>query len=168
MGFSFVVARFGLFLQQLHILQSTPSEQSYGWSLWFGHSTSRSRRHRECLCRGGTTPVWSGSGSTRSITLPSCHSRRRGCFLSGTRRIGDDYLSHFSPGLCSIDQKFAIASHRSLCLHSLRSACIGSTDAARRAGRYPAVKPIATTPASDASAVHRSYGSSPNSIDCIR
>jgi putative membrane protein len=36
MGFGFVVARFGLFLQQLHTLQSAPSEQSYGWSLWFG------------------------------------------------------------------------------------------------------------------------------------
>lgn len=36
MGFGFVVARFGLFLQQLHTLQSVPSEQSYGWSLWFG------------------------------------------------------------------------------------------------------------------------------------
>jgi len=36
MGFGFVVARFGLFLQQLQIMQHTPIEQSYGLSLWFG------------------------------------------------------------------------------------------------------------------------------------
>src|SRR6266851_5370063 len=35
MGFGFVVARFGLFLQQLQVMQRTPSE-SYGLSLWFG------------------------------------------------------------------------------------------------------------------------------------
>ena len=36
MGFGFVVARFGLFLQQLQIMQRTPIEGSYGLSLWFG------------------------------------------------------------------------------------------------------------------------------------
>ena len=36
MGFGFVVARFGLFLQQLQIAQHAPSAQSYGLSLWFG------------------------------------------------------------------------------------------------------------------------------------
>jgi uncharacterized protein (DUF302 family)/uncharacterized membrane protein YidH (DUF202 family) len=36
MGFGFVVARFGLFLQQLQIMQQTPIERSYGLSLWFG------------------------------------------------------------------------------------------------------------------------------------
>ena len=36
MGFGFVVARFGLFLQQLQVMQSAFSEQSYGLSLWFG------------------------------------------------------------------------------------------------------------------------------------
>jgi uncharacterized protein (DUF302 family)/uncharacterized membrane protein YidH (DUF202 family) len=36
MGFGFVVARFGLFLQQLQIMQHTSIEQSYGLSLWFG------------------------------------------------------------------------------------------------------------------------------------
>jgi putative membrane protein len=30
MGFGFVVARFGLFLQQLEIMQRTPIERSYG------------------------------------------------------------------------------------------------------------------------------------------
>ena len=36
MGFGFVVARFGLFLQQVQFLQHTPAAQSYGLSLWFG------------------------------------------------------------------------------------------------------------------------------------
>ncbi|MGA3045272.1 MAG: DUF302 domain-containing protein [Terracidiphilus sp.] len=36
MGFGFVVARFGLFLQQLQFLQRASSEQSFGFSLWFG------------------------------------------------------------------------------------------------------------------------------------
>jgi len=36
MGFGFVVARFGLFLQQLQAMQKAPPEQSYGLSLWFG------------------------------------------------------------------------------------------------------------------------------------
>jgi len=36
MGFGFVVARFGLFLQQLQIVQQARPAQSYGLSLWFG------------------------------------------------------------------------------------------------------------------------------------
>jgi putative membrane protein len=36
MGFGFVVARFGLFLQQVQIAQRASSAQPYGPSLWFG------------------------------------------------------------------------------------------------------------------------------------
>ncbi len=36
MGFGFVVARFGLFLQQLQVTERAPTAQSYGLSLWFG------------------------------------------------------------------------------------------------------------------------------------
>src|SRR4029077_1750765 len=36
MGFGFVVARFGLFLQQLRLIDQTPATPSYGVSLWFG------------------------------------------------------------------------------------------------------------------------------------
>jgi uncharacterized protein (DUF302 family)/uncharacterized membrane protein YidH (DUF202 family) len=36
MGFGFVVARFGLFLQGLQAAEHTPSAQAYGLSLWFG------------------------------------------------------------------------------------------------------------------------------------
>src|ERR1700688_1878410 len=36
MGFGFVVARFGLFLQQLQFAQRVSPAQPYGLSLWFG------------------------------------------------------------------------------------------------------------------------------------
>jgi len=36
MGFGFVVARFGLFLQELQFIQQGPATPSYGLSLWFG------------------------------------------------------------------------------------------------------------------------------------
>lgn len=36
MGFGFVVARFGLFLEQLQIVRGVPSSQHFGLSLWFG------------------------------------------------------------------------------------------------------------------------------------
>src|SRR5579859_2340405 len=36
MGFGFVVARFGLFLQQLQFIQKMPQARSSGLSLWFG------------------------------------------------------------------------------------------------------------------------------------
>src|SRR5690348_11701519 len=36
MGFGFVVARFGLFLQELQVAQHSQSAQSFGFSLWFG------------------------------------------------------------------------------------------------------------------------------------
>lgn len=36
MGFGFVVARFGLFLQEMRVAQSHSAEQTYGLSLWFG------------------------------------------------------------------------------------------------------------------------------------
>src|SRR5579863_1320759 len=36
MGFGFVVARFGVFLQEIQIAQHASSVQSYGLSLWFG------------------------------------------------------------------------------------------------------------------------------------
>jgi putative membrane protein len=36
MGFGFVVARFGLFLRQLQVMQRAPAAPSYGLSSWFG------------------------------------------------------------------------------------------------------------------------------------
>ncbi len=36
MGFGFVVARFGLFLQRLALVEGANPPHSYGWSLWLG------------------------------------------------------------------------------------------------------------------------------------
>ena len=36
MGFGFVVARFGLFLEELRVAQSAIGQQHFGLSLWFG------------------------------------------------------------------------------------------------------------------------------------
>ena len=36
MGFGFVVARFGLFLQQIQVLRHDSTVQPYGLSVWFG------------------------------------------------------------------------------------------------------------------------------------
>jgi putative membrane protein len=36
MGFGFVVARFGLFLQEIHFMQPGLPVRSFGFSLWFG------------------------------------------------------------------------------------------------------------------------------------
>jgi putative membrane protein len=36
MGFGFVVARFGLFLQQVRIVEPSLENRSYGLSIWFG------------------------------------------------------------------------------------------------------------------------------------
>src|SRR5262252_4456253 len=36
MGFGFVVARFGLFLQQIRVGEDSAAAQHYGLSLWFG------------------------------------------------------------------------------------------------------------------------------------
>jgi putative membrane protein len=36
MGFGFVVARFGLFLHELHLAEPTAPIRTYGLSLWFG------------------------------------------------------------------------------------------------------------------------------------
>lgn len=36
MGFGFVVARFGLFLQEIHAGQNSMASEHYGLSLWFG------------------------------------------------------------------------------------------------------------------------------------
>ncbi len=36
MGFGFVVARFGLFLQQLRVIEPSSGVSSYGFSIWLG------------------------------------------------------------------------------------------------------------------------------------
>jgi uncharacterized protein (DUF302 family)/uncharacterized membrane protein YidH (DUF202 family) len=68
MGFGFVVARFGLFLEQIQVFQHAPTAQSYGLSLWFGtaliavgvvvnlHSAWHHLRLVRQLDRGGAVP----------------------------------------------------------------------------------------------------------------
>jgi uncharacterized protein (DUF302 family)/uncharacterized membrane protein YidH (DUF202 family) len=78
MGFGFVVARFGVFLEQLRLTEHNPVELSYGGSLWFGTALiaagifvnlssawNHARLMRE-LGRGGP-PV--GRSSTQGIAI---------------------------------------------------------------------------------------------------
>src|ERR1700686_3987047 len=58
MGFGFVVARFGLFLQELQAVQHTPSAYSHGLSLWFGTAL---------IAVGVVVNVYSGWGYSRLI-----------------------------------------------------------------------------------------------------
>ena len=46
MGFGFVVARFGLFLQQLQFVQHASAAPNHGLSLWFGTGTDCGRGNR--------------------------------------------------------------------------------------------------------------------------
>ncbi|MGD0941191.1 MAG: DUF202 domain-containing protein [Terracidiphilus sp.] len=58
MGFGFVVARFGLFLQQIQLAQNAPAERSYGVSLWFGTAL---------IAVGVILNLWAGWNHTRLI-----------------------------------------------------------------------------------------------------
>jgi putative membrane protein len=69
MGFGFVVARFGLFLKQLELIQHATAKPSYGLSLWFGtalivvgvvvnlFSAWHHYQLMKLLDQGGTVPV---------------------------------------------------------------------------------------------------------------
>jgi putative membrane protein len=73
MGFGFVVARFGLFLQELAAVHEAPAASSHGWSLWIGIglvvagvavTALAALEHREFLRRldrreGYVPPRWS-------------------------------------------------------------------------------------------------------------
>jgi putative membrane protein len=73
MGFGFVVARFGLFLQELAAAHEAPADSSRGWSLWIGIglvvagvavTALAALQHREFLRRldrreGYAPPRWS-------------------------------------------------------------------------------------------------------------
>jgi putative membrane protein len=58
MGFGFVVARFGLFLQQLQFIQHTPAATSYSKSLWFGTAL---------IAAGVIVNVYAGSRHARLV-----------------------------------------------------------------------------------------------------
>lgn len=58
MGFGFVVARFGLFLQELQSIRPTGVVHSYGLSLWFGTAL---------ICAGVVVDVYASSRYSRLI-----------------------------------------------------------------------------------------------------
>jgi uncharacterized membrane protein YidH (DUF202 family) len=100
MGFGFVVARFGLFLQQLQVVEHAASTQSYSMSLWFGTALiavgvlvnvlsawHHLRLVRE-LNRGGPMPF--------SSIDPGCVDR----IVSGSDWTRDGDLSGFRTQLC--------------------------------------------------------------------
>ncbi|MGH9738425.1 MAG: YidH family protein [Candidatus Acidiferrales bacterium] len=58
MGFGFVVARFGLFLQELQSIRPAGVVHSYGLSLWFGTGL---------ICAGVVVDVYSSSRYSRLI-----------------------------------------------------------------------------------------------------
>jgi putative membrane protein len=90
MGFAFVVARFGLFLQQFRLIDHAPSVPSYGVSLWFGTALiavgvvvnlSSAWRHVR-LVRQLDQGEPAGSGSLTQAVAPAI-------FLAGRTRDGD-------------------------------------------------------------------------------
>ncbi|MGA9884370.1 MAG: DUF202 domain-containing protein [Candidatus Acidiferrales bacterium] len=58
MGFGFVVARFGLFLQELQSIRPSGTTHSYGLSLWFGTAL---------ICAGVVVDVYSSLRYSRLI-----------------------------------------------------------------------------------------------------
>lgn len=58
MGFGFVVARFGIFLQQVQVARNGPTGSSFGLSLWFGTTL---------IASGVILSVWSGFHHVRLI-----------------------------------------------------------------------------------------------------
>ena len=104
MGFGFVVARFGLFLQQLRSMQRASAAQPYGLSLWFGTA----------LIAGGViVTVCAGwhhlrlvrdLESQRNGTFSFFHAACRDCFLFGLGRADNGDLSCLGPK----SHKFAV------------------------------------------------------------
>lgn len=74
MGFGFVVARFGIFLQEVQVAQFVPSAQAYGLSLMVRHRADHARRSREsavCLEAYSAGPA---IGSWRIGAVSSFHA----------------------------------------------------------------------------------------------
>jgi putative membrane protein len=97
MGFGFVVARFGLFLQQIQVMQHAPTPHSYGISLWFGTAL---------IAVGIIVNVFAGWHHVRLVReldrgetafLSSFRPGGRDRFLPGPGRTGNGDLSGFGP-----------------------------------------------------------------------
>ena len=97
MGFGFVVARFGLFLQQLQIARYAPSAQPDGLSLWFGTAL---------IGAGVAVNLFSGWQHLRLFRImksgtsdasPCYDFGRSHIWVPSPRRAGNGDLSEFSP-----------------------------------------------------------------------
>src|SRR4029077_3132211 len=101
MGFGFVVARFGMFLQQLHIAGHASSVQPYGLSLWFGTALIGAGGSAESILRMAslsTNPDYEPGPRD----APSYYDS--GCtyiHVSGISRDRNGDLSDFSSRLCA-------------------------------------------------------------------
>src|SRR5579864_54635 len=100
MGFGFVVARFGLFLQQLQLLQHSPSPPTYGLSrpvivVW--DSADRGWSVRERLC--GLAPHAPGPavGAGRSVSVPAVDASCGHRILSRPGWSSHGHLSDYCP-----------------------------------------------------------------------
>ena len=100
MGFGFVVARFGLFLQQLQAVQNASSAKAYGLSLWFGTAL---------IAVGVFVNLFAGWQHARLVRLldrgDPVRSRPAGpavtiAVFPGIGWISDDGLSDFSARFC--------------------------------------------------------------------
>ena len=60
MGFGFVVARFGLFLEQIRTLRAAPPQQGGGLSLWFGTAL---------IAAGVILNIFAGIHHLKTVTL---------------------------------------------------------------------------------------------------
>ena len=116
MGFGFVVARFGLFLQQIEAMQKASPELSYGLSLWFGTAL---------IVAGVAVNVFAGWHHVQfvkelergeSLALSSIDAGRRDSFLPRPGRAGDGNLSDLGSGAHALeDFQFAAYVRRCRC-----------------------------------------------------
>ena len=128
MGFGFVVARFGLFLQQIEVMQKASPELSYGLSLWFGTAL---------IVAGVAVNVFAGwhhvqfvkeLGARRKLALSSIDAGRRDSFLPRPGRTGDGDLSDFGSGTHALED-FQVAAYVRRCRCApLRRVLQGGTD----------------------------------------
>lgn len=81
MGFGFVVARFGLFLQELQAVQNASSAKAYGLSLWFGTALIAAGVILN-LFADGSTLDWSGGSiaEVRCVLVLRARRSRSQCF----------------------------------------------------------------------------------------
>ena len=99
MGFGFVVARFGLFLQQLQIMESNLRRAVLRIVPLVRYRPYRARRNRQYLRCQSPSSSRPRTRSRRNIPLPPHHRGRRNHTHPRNGRPRDDHLSHLRPQL---------------------------------------------------------------------